>query len=117
MFNEKYSYWGGSCYRTDARLRKNLREAISEQDIRMCIQYNMAQDEGIMCAAATKLGIKGRFFPDARWQWPNFWEGVEDKSEFIHIRKKKLLPNGKVQTQVPKIENYYDMLNRGIILP
>lgn len=100
------SYWGGSTYRLSRSIRQKLRKYISPRDINIFKDRTNHADEGMMFRLASQAGIKGHYFKDARWQWPSHWEGVETQSQFIHIRKK---PKSK-------IENYRDLVSKGVII-
>lgn len=115
LFDLKYSYWGGSTKRMDRDLRIKLRSVLNMDEARMFATRTNHCDEGFMFRLATLAKIKGRYFPDIRWQYPNFWPDVgTDKAQFIHIRKKQMV-NGKLTKGIPKIDNYNTLVKDGVI--
>lgn len=108
--NPKYSYWGGSIYRLDRKLRQTLRAHIKEEDIPLFCCRKMHGDEGYMHRLATLAKIKGHYLPNDRWGRSSFEKNVGDAA-IIHIRT-KITPKGPKKT---KIENYQALVKRGLI--
>ena len=68
-------------------------------------------DEGIMHRLATLAHLEKQKLPDDRkWCHGSYEDGIEGAA-FIHIRP-KIGPRGPKR---PKIENYKDLISRGLI--
>jgi hypothetical protein len=111
LTNPEYPYWGGSIYRLDRNLRQRLRAHIKEEEL-LPFSGNF-EDEGIMHRLATLAQFEiteNTYLPGNHWNRGSFEEGVE-LAAIIHIRT-KITPTGPKRT---KIENYRDLVQRGII--
>jgi hypothetical protein len=105
-------YWGGSVFRLSRDLRQTLRGALTE-DIVMAFARRY-HDEGVMHALANKVGMKHTdenvYLQGQLWNYSSFEPDVHF-ANFIHIRT-------KITSQGPKrekIENYRDLVKRGLI--
>lgn len=114
QFDISCAWWGGSCWRLPREFRQKMRKNLFVTEIPFFGSRQTHVDEGFMHRLATLAGVRDGFYPDARWQWPNFWEGVETKSQFIHIRN-KVMNDGKV-FKTPKDEAYRQMVEQGLII-
>lgn len=105
-------YWGGSVFRLSREVRQTLRGALTE-DIVMAFARRY-HDEGVMHALANKVGMKHTdddvYLNGQMWNYSSFEPDV-DQANFIHIRT-KVTPQGPKRE---KIENYYDLVERGLI--
>ena len=105
-------YWGGSVFRLSREVRQKFREALTE-DILMAFARRY-HDEGVMHCLANKLGMKHTdeemYLNGQTWNYSSFEPDVE-KANFIHIRT-KVTPQGPKRE---KIENYRDLVHRGLI--
>lgn len=105
-------YWGGSVFRLSREVRQKLRGALTE-DIVMAFARRY-HDEGVMHALANKVGMKHTdddvYLNGQMWNYSSFEPDV-DQANFIHIRT-KVTPQGPKRE---KIENYYDLVERGLI--
>ena len=108
-------YWGGAIYKMSKELRKTLRSAgesfTSDSWLETFTHYHFA-DEGIFHAYATRAMIPFTkdMIIDQKWCYCSYLPNVEDAG-FIHIRT-KVTPQGPKRE---KIENYRDLVKRGII--
>ena len=105
-------WWGGAIYRLDRELRKKLREQLHEDEIDYFCTRTYGGDEGLMhrLASLAKVNPKGTYFPNNKWCYCSYRDGIEDAA-LIHIRT-KVKPQGPKRT---KIENYRDLVKRGIL--
>lgn len=106
-------YWGGSIYRLDRDLRQRLRIHINDNELIQFKGTGRFQDEGVMHRLAMLAKIEKdekTYLPGNHWNCGSFEEGVET-SAIIHIRT-KIAPGGPKK---PKIENYRDLVKRGLI--
>lgn len=104
----QYPYWGGSIYRLDRKTRQLLRSHIREEEI---IRFHEKfHDEGIMHRLAVLAKMKPSYLPGNHWNCGSFEPGVESAA-LIHIRT-KIAPQGPKRT---KMENYHDLVQRGLI--
>lgn len=105
-------YWGGSVFRLSRDVRQMFRGALTE-DIVMTFARRY-HDEGVMHALAHKLGMRHSdpevYLDGQMWNYSSFEPDVE-KANFIHIRT-KVTPQGPKRD---KIENYRDLVKRGLI--
>ena len=111
--NLNYPFWGGSIYRLDLELRQQLRNYIRDEEIiNFSRNVSYYQDEGIMhrLAVLAEVAMENAYLPGNHWNCGSFETGVEN-SAIIHIRT-KVAPNGPKK---PKIENYRDLVKRGLI--
>ena len=116
---EQTPYWGGAVFILSKEVRKAFREVLDDD---VCLAFaRYYHDEGIMYALAERLGIKESdeefmgqplYMDGQKWNWSSFDDGIED-SHFIHIRT-KITPKGPKRT---KLENYYSLVERGLIKP
>ncbi|MGV7234722.1 MAG: hypothetical protein ACQ9ET_00545 [Nitrosomonadaceae bacterium] len=110
LADPKYSYWGGSCWRLPRDVRIELRSHIKQDEIPLfCTRKNHC-DEGMMHTLAVRAKITNNYIPNYMWQCGNYMEGIE-KCAIIHVRK-KVGPKGPKRE---KIENYRDLVKRGLI--
>ena len=105
-------YWGGSVFRLSREVRQKFREALTEEIVlAFARRYH---DEGVMHALANKVGLKHTdddvYLNGQMWNYSSFEPDV-DRANFIHIRT-KVTPQGP---KVDKIENYRDLVKRGLI--
>lgn len=107
--NRKYSYWGGAIYKLDREMRQRLRQHIREDEIPRF--SDLFHDEGIMHRLAVLEKVKGHYFADDRWSFA-FGENT-DRARLIHVRPRRLI-NGK-KVYYGKMENYLDLVDRGLI--
>lgn len=109
--NVKYPYWGGSIYKWDRATRQNLRQHLREDEI---VQFHgNYEDEGIMhrLAVLAKMPITDEtYFEDDSWNKSSYEPDV-DTGKIIHIRPKAWIGGPRR----PKIENYRELVERGII--
>lgn len=109
--NPNYPYWGGSIYRLDRKLRKTLRKHINENELNLF--HDKFHDEGIMHRLAVLAKIETTnetYLPGNHWNCGSFEDEVKECA-IIHIRT-KVTPTGPKK---PKIENYRDLVKRGLI--
>ena len=111
LIDLKYGYWGGAIWRLEKEWRVNLRKFINMDEM---VQFNKGfEDEGMMARLATlaKIPNNAQVLPGGfRWCHCSYREGIEN-AEMIHIRP-KVTPIGPKRT---KIENYREMVKRGLI--
>lgn len=102
-------YWGGAIYRLSKEERKRLRSAINLDEL---AKFNSAfVDEGCMNRLAFMSGQRFSTLPDEyKWCHCSYREGIENAA-LIHIRT-KVTPTGPKRK---KIENYRDLVSRGLI--
>ena len=105
-------YWGGSVFRLSREVRQKFREALTEEIVlAFARRYH---DEGVMHTLANKVGLKHTdddvYLNGQMWNYSSFEPDV-DRANFIHIRT-KVTPQGP---KVEKIENYRDLVKRGLI--
>ena len=111
MLDTDYAYWGGAIYNLTRQQRIKLRQGIV--DFEMLKFDDNYQDEGIMFRLATvaKITQEESTLPgDYKWCHCSYREGIENAA-LIHVRT-KITPAGPKRT---KIENYYDLVERGLI--
>lgn len=105
-------YWGGSVFRLSREVRQALRGALTE-DIVMAFARRY-HDEGVMHTLSNAVGMKHTdenvYLNGQLWNYSSFEPDVE-KANFIHIRT-KITPQGPKRE---KIENYRDLVKRGLI--
>ena len=105
-------YWGGSVFRLARDVRQIFRGVLTE-DIVMAFSRRY-HDEGVMHVLAHKLGMRHSdpevYLNGQMWNYSSFEPDVE-KANFIHIRT-KVTPQGPKRE---KIENYRDLVKRGLI--
>ena len=110
--NEGAPYWGGSIYKLTREQRKKFRSVLTD-DIVLQYKQNWV-DEGVMHTLAHKLGMshtqKGNYLDGQMWNYSSFEPDVA-RANFIHIRT-KVTPQGPKQE---KIENYHELVKRGLI--
>lgn len=109
--NPKFPYWGGSIYRLDKNIRKQLRQHLHDDEMKQ-FSGNF-EDEGIMHRLAVLSQMKitdDTYLPGNLWNRGSFEEGVESAA-LIHIRT-KIAPGGPKK---PKIVNYRNLVKQGII--
>ena len=105
----RYPYWGGSIQKMSRELRQILRVHIREDEI---IWFNdQFQDEGIMHRLAVLAKIQVDYL-DARWNASSFESDLENAAT-IHIRPRTMIDGEKVPR--PKIENYRELVEKGLI--
>ncbi len=99
-------------FRLSREVRQAFRGALTE-DIVMAFARRY-HDEGVMHALANKVGMKHTdddvYLSGQLWNYSSFEPDV-DRANFIHIRT-KVTPQGPKRQ---KIENYYDLVERGLI--
>lgn len=110
--NSLYSYWGGAIYRLTKEQRISLRSGIREEEIPLFCNKKYHGDEGLMHVLAVRAGIKNNYIDDTHWNYPSFWEGVEN-SAIIHIRTKYKSGNNIIKRD--KIQNYMELKEKQII--
>ena len=103
-----YPYWGGAIYRLTRDQRKELRQHIREDELKIISKRFF--DEGMMHRLAVLSKMEKSYVPGNRWDRGNYEEGVET-SAMIHIRT-KIAPKGPKRD---KIVNYKDLVKRGLI--
>ena len=106
----EYPYWGGAIYRLTLEMRQSLREYICEEDMLPLSKAYHFEDEGIMHRLASLAKMKDGNSLDGKWCCNSFDRNVS-RASLIHIRT-KITPNGHKRT---KIENYMNLVERGII--
>jgi len=116
LASESAPYWGGAVYKLPRDIRQRLRKEINLGVVMTLNGKNINDksgkgDEGVMHYLAMKAGIgeKDVYLPDDRWSYNNFDPNPE-KAGFIHIRKKI-----KPEVKSPKIDNYRNLLEKGVI--
>ena len=111
LIDTRFAYWGGAIYRLTKEQRINLRQHINMRELKI---FNGGfEDEGMMARLATlaKIPADAEVLPGGfAWCHCSYREGIEN-SEMIHIRP-KITPTGPKR---PKIENYREMVKRGLI--
>lgn len=112
LSNPDAPWWGGAVYRLNKDLRQKLRAKINEDEINNFCGCGNYGDEGLMhrLASLAKINPKGTYFPDNKWCFCSYREGIENAS-LIHVRT-KIKPEGPKRT---KIENYRNLVKRGLI--
>ena len=106
-------YWGGSIYRLDRELLQLLRIHIDDKELIQFKNTGYFQDEGAMHRLAMLAKIEKNektYLPGNHWNCGSFETGVEH-SAIIHIRT-KIAPGGPKRA---KIENYRDLVSKGLI--
>jgi len=109
--NPKYPYWGGSVYRLSREVRQRLRKEMVDSEMNMF--HNNYEDEGIMHRLAVRANMKvdeNTYLDRDMWNRSSFEENVSE-GHIIHIRP-KVKQGGPKR---PKIENYRDLVKRGIL--
>ena len=110
-----YPYWGGAVYRFPRAERIKMRAGLRLEDFR---PFNVAyhfEDEGVMHVLAARAGMKlndNSYMKSNLWECGSFEANVAE-CYLIHIRT-KIAPQGPKRA---KIENYRDMVARGLIAP
>ena len=111
LIDLRYGYWGGAIWRLEREWRIKLRNLMNMGEM---VQFNKGfEDEGMMARLATlaKIPNNAQVLPGGfRWCHCSYREGIET-AEMIHIRP-KVTPIGPKR---PKIENYREMVKRGLI--
>jgi hypothetical protein len=107
-------YWGGAIYKMNRSMRQKLRSGLGKNEDWMN-NYNKSyhfEDEGIMHTLATKASLIHSIdmYLNNKWCQCSYLPHPE-KAGFIHIRT-KIYPNGPKRE---KIENYRDLVERGIL--
>ena len=110
LTDPEYCYWGGSIYRLTREQRQKLRAGIRENEIPVFCNRRNHGDEGLMHVLAVRAQIKDDYLPDRNWNYPSFETDIENAS-IIHVRT-KIAPRGPKRT---KMENYKDLVSRGLI--
>ena len=110
LANFNYPYWGGAIRRMDKDLRQKLRIHLNDEDWLPISKPYHFEDEGIMHRLMTLADIKNTKTLERKWSHGSFEEGIE-KAALIHIRT-KIAPQGPKR---PKLVNYKDLIERGII--
>lgn len=108
--NAKYSYWGGSVYRLNQKMRQTLRSNLREEEIPLFCSRRMHGDEGLMHRLAVLSKIGNHYLPGDHWGRSSFERNV-NRAALIHVRT-KISPKGPKGT---KIENYRGLVRRGLI--
>ncbi|KKN37879.1 hypothetical protein LCGC14_0759210 [marine sediment metagenome] len=111
--NLNYPYWGGSIYRLDRNTRKLLRLHFNDKEMQTFSKPYHFEDEGVMHRLAVLADLKERedlYLDGSVWNISSFEPDVAN-GYFIHIRT-KITPSGPKRT---KIENYRDLVKRGLI--
>lgn len=107
----KYPYWGGAIYKLDRASRVHLRKGLEGDDSWLSTYNKSFVDEGIMHSLAVRTNFNPQYpYIDDRWCHASFFPNPE-KAGFIHIRT-KISPVGPKKD---KIQNYYDLREKGII--
>ncbi|WP_372742590.1 hypothetical protein [Neptunomonas sp.] len=111
LMDPKYPFWGGAIYRLTRDQRQRLRKNIREDEI-ICFGRKQweGEDEGIMHRLATLAQMEISYIPGWEWCHCSYRDGVE-RSSMIHVRT-KVTAAGPKRT---KIENYRDLVERGLI--
>jgi len=110
LTNMSFPYWGGAAWKLTREQRQLLRKGLGPWVKEFSGEY---EDEGIMHHLATLANFKPSepYLPNNfHWCHCSYREGIEN-SEMIHIRP-KITPTGPKR---PKIENYREMVKRGLI--
>tara|TARA_A100001011_G_scaffold297340_1_gene310012 strand:- start:1678 stop:2358 length:681 start_codon:yes stop_codon:yes gene_type:complete len=111
LIDTRFGYWGGAIYRLTKEQRKMLRSHINMEEL--ITNFNdVFQDEGMMARLATLARIpnNAEVLPGGfAWCHCSYRKGIEN-SEMIHIR-----PTTEHGTKGKKIENYYNLVNKGLI--
>ncbi len=111
LANANYPYWGGAIRKIDKETRQLLRSHINEKELVHFSGQNRGEDEGIMHRLAVLAKLEKTQLPGGRmWSHGRFEEGIQHAA-LIHIRT-KIAPAGPKRT---KIENYKDLVKRGLI--
>jgi len=110
LTDPNYPYWGGSIYRLDRDLRQTLRKHIRFDEIKKFSGQGQFEDEGAMHRLVTLAQVHPPNLPGRLWSHCSFEPGIEH-SAIIHIRT-KIKPKGLKRF---KIENYRDLVKRGLI--
>lgn len=110
LANPNYPYWGGAVRRMDRDLRQKLRKHMNDEDWSPISKPYHFEDEGIMHRLMTLADVKNTTTLERKWSHGSFEKGIE-RAALIHIRT-KIAPNGPKRT---KLENYKDLVRRGII--
>jgi hypothetical protein len=111
LANMKYPFWGGAIYRLDLEIRQRLREHFNIKEMSR-FSNSAFHDEGIMHRLATLANFQPKvpYIKGPYWDHGSYESDVH-KAEIIHVRT-KVTPKGPSR---PKMENYKDLVNRGII--
>ena len=110
LANDDYPYWGGAVRRMDRNLRRRLRKHINAENWMPISKPYHFEDEGIMHRLMTLADVKDTTTLERKWSHGSFEKGIEDAA-LIHIRT-KIAAEGPKRT---KIENYRDLIKRGLI--
>lgn len=117
LTNPKYPSWGGAIYKLGRETRQKLRIHIKDKEM-VTFSGSSHHDEGIMHRLATLAKLEKCCLPGGKhWCRGNFEEGVE-QAAIIHIRTKYNPVGwkpGMQRLKRSKIENYRDLVKRGII--
>ena len=111
LTSANHPYWGGSIYRLERDLRRQLRAHINDADMKQFTGQGNFEDEGTMHRLATLANVeKSRLSGVNKWSHGSFEPDIE-QAAIIHIRT-KTTPKGPKRD---KIVNYRDLVTRGII--
>lgn len=106
-------YWGGSIYRLSREIRQLFRPLLNDEEMKVFSKPYHFEDEGVMHRLAVLANIKETpdlYLDGSVWNVSSFEPNV-DQGYFIHIRT-KITPSGPKRT---KIENYRELVSRGLI--
>ena len=112
--NTNVPYWGGSIWRLDRKIRQDLRKHLNGVDLSIYCNYaQYHEDEGLMHRLAICEGLKENrsMYMDKLWNVGNYFRNVR-QAHSIHIRKKS---NDNPKIIRTKLENYHDLVKKGII--
>ena len=111
LADTNYPYWGGAVRKIDRKTRQLLRSHINETEIVRFSGQGRGEDEGIMHRLAVLAKLEKTQLPgDNMWSCGSFEANI-NRAALIHIRT-KIAPQGPKR---PKIENYRDLVKRGLI--
>lgn len=111
LADTRYPYWGGAVRKIDRATRQLLRSHINEEEMKRFSGQGRGEDEGIMHRLAVLAKLPKTQLPGGNmWSCGSFEAEVE-QAALIHIRT-KIAPKGPKRT---KMENYRDLVNRGLI--
>ncbi len=111
LADARYPYWGGAVRKIDRETRQKLRQFIRDDEMKHFSGSGRGEDEGIMHRLAVLAKLpKTQLTGNRIWSCGSFERGIENAA-IIHIRT-KITPAGPKR---PKIENYRDLVKRGLI--
>lgn len=112
-YDSKYPFWGGAIYKTDQSMRKAFREVFREDEMNL-LGNTAFLDEAVMHRLATLAKFnESPYLPDEfKWCHCSYRKGIEN-SAFIHVRTK--IHDDPKSIKRTKIENYRDLVTRGLI--